>query len=170
MVTHLFNAMTPFHHRAPGVVGAALADDRLTVGLVPDGVHSHAAALRIAFRAKGASLVALVTDSMSAAGMPPGAYALAGKKVIVDSTSARLEDGTLAGSILTMDEAVRRMVGLSGARAEDALSMASEVPARVLGLANKGRIAPRCDADLVVLDADLAVRATLVAGEVVYAT
>jgi N-acetylglucosamine-6-phosphate deacetylase len=168
MVTHLFNAMTPFHHRAPGALGAALTDDRVTVGIVPDGVHCQPAALRLAFRAKGVLGIALVTDAMSAAGMAPGTYELAGKKVLVDGTSARLEDGTLAGSILTLDEAVRRMVALGGVRAEDALRMASEVPARLLGLPHKGRLAVGCDADLVVLDDQLRVAMTLVAGELVY--
>lgn len=169
MVTHLYNAMTPFHHRSPGALGAALTDDRVTVGLVPDGVHSHAAALRLAFRAKGADGIALVTDAMSATGMPAGTYELAGKKVVVDQSSARLEDGTLAGSILTLDEAVRRMIQLAGVRSEDALRMASEVPARLLGLTQKGKLAPGCDADIVVLDEQLRVTMTLVAGELVYA-
>jgi len=168
MVTHLYNAMSPLHHRAPGAVGAALTDDRVVVGIVADGVHAHPAAMRLALRAKGARGVALVTDAMSAAGMGPGIYELAGKRVVVDATSARLDDGTLAGSILTMDEAVRRTVRLGGASPEEALRMASEVPARVLGLDRKGRLAVGCDADLVLLDEELRVRATLVGGRVVH--
>jgi len=167
MVTHLFNAMSPLTHRAPGVVGAALVDDRVTCGLIMDGVHAHAAALRIALRTKTPSRIALVTDAMAAAAMGPGTYALAGKTVTVDATSARLADGTLAGSILTMDAAVRNAVAL-GVSIEDALRMASTVPARVLGMSGKGRIAVGADADLVLLDEDLRVRATMVAGQIAF--
>jgi N-acetylglucosamine-6-phosphate deacetylase len=106
MVTHLFNAMAPFAHRAPGAVGAALIDDRLTCGLIADGVHCHAAAIRLAVRAKGPERVALVTDAMAAAGMPPGRYRLGGRPVSSDGVAARLADGTLAGSLLTMDRAL----------------------------------------------------------------
>jgi len=167
MVTHLFNAMSPLAHRAPGVVGAALLDDRVTCGLVLDGVHAHAAAVRIALRTKTPSRIALVTDAMAAAAMGPGAYTLAGRAVTVDATSARLADGTLAGSILTLDAAVRNAVTL-GVSVEDSLRMASAVPARVLGAASKGRIAAGADADLVLLDGDLRVRATIAAGQVAF--
>jgi N-acetylglucosamine-6-phosphate deacetylase len=167
MVTHLYNVMSPLGHRAPGTVGAALLDDRITCGLIVDGVHAHAAAIRLALRAKTPSRIALVTDAMAAAAMGPGTYALAGRSVTVDATSARLADGTLAGSILTMDVAVRNAVAL-GASVEDALRMASAVPARVLGAASKGRIGIGADADLVLLDRDLRVRATIVAGEIAF--
>lgn len=168
MVTHLYNAMSRLEHRAPGAVGAALLDDRLVCGLIVDGVHAHDAATRLALRAKGPAKIALVTDAMAAAGMGPGAYELGGLKVVVDATSVRLPDGTLAGSILSLDAAVRNVVALGASRG-DALRMASEVPARVLGLANKGRIVAGVDADLTLFDDALHVRATLVGGQVVYA-
>lgn len=162
MVTHLYNAMSPFAHRAPGAVGAALVDDRLTCGLIADGVHCSGAALALAARAKGASHLALVTDAMAAAGMPPGTYALAGRRVRSDGAAARLDDGTLAGSVLTMERAVRNMVDLAGVSVGDALRMASEVPARVLGL--RHGLLPGRPADLVLLDASLRVRSTVVGG------
>ncbi len=168
MATHLYNAMSPFGHRAPGAIGAALLDDRVAIGLIADGVHSHAASVRLAYRVKRASRIALVTDMMAAAGMPPGTYALGGQRVTVDGTSARLADGTLAGSLLTMDRAVRNMVRWTDATPSDALRMASEVPARLVGMENSGRIAVGSDADLVLLDNDLRVQATIIKGEVVY--
>ena len=148
LVTHLYNAMSPFQHRAPGAVGAALTDDRVAVALIADGVHAHPAALNVALRAKGAGGVVLVTDAIAAAGAPPGRYQLAGVPVVSDGASARLTDGTLAGSTLTMDRAVRAMVSLGGARLEDALAMASSVPAAIAGLADTGRIAVGQVADL----------------------
>jgi N-acetylglucosamine-6-phosphate deacetylase len=168
LVTHLYNAMSPFTHRAPGAVGAALCDDRVAVALIADGVHTHAAALNLALRAKGAGGVVLVTDAIAAAGAPPGRYELAGAPVISDGASARLADGTLAGSTLTMDRAVRVMVSLGGARLEDALAMASSVPASILGLSDTGRIDAGHTADLTLWSAAMEVVATIVGGEVVY--
>jgi N-acetylglucosamine-6-phosphate deacetylase len=166
LVTHLYNAMSPFGHRAPGAVGGALTDPRVAVGLIADGVHCHPAALRLARAAKGPGAVVLTTDAMAAAGMPPGRYRLGGRDVVVDATSARLDDGTLAGSLLTMDAAVRTMIDRGGATVAEALAMASTVPARVLGLTDRGVLRPGAVADVVVLDRDaLAVRATYVAGE-----
>lgn len=168
MATHLYNAMSPFGHRAPGAIGAALLDDRITVGLIADGVHSHPASLALAFRMKREARVALVTDMMAAAGMPPGTYALGGQEVHVDGVSARLADGTLAGSIITMDQAVRNMVHWTGAHLWDVLRMSSRIPARLLGLEYVGRIRSGDIADLVLLDRDLRVQATIIGGEVVY--
>jgi len=167
-VTHLFNAMSPLHHRAPGVVGAALADERVTVMLIADGVHVHPAALNVALRAKGPERVVLVTDAIAAAGAPAGRFALAGVEVISDGKSAHLADGTLAGSTLTMDHAVRMMAGVAGARLEDALAMASTVPASTIGLADAGRIAVGQTADLTLWSAALEVTATVVGGALAF--
>ncbi len=168
MATHLYNTMSPFTHRAPGAIGAALVDDRVTVCLIADGIHSHPASLALAVRAKGPERVALVSDAMPAAEMPPGQYALGGLEVTVDETSARLADGTLAGSILALDQAVRNMVRWAGVTPAHALRMASETPARLLGLHGHGRLAVNARADLALFDADLHVTATIRDGVVVY--
>ncbi|MCA9860476.1 MAG: N-acetylglucosamine-6-phosphate deacetylase, partial [Thermomicrobiales bacterium] len=123
MATHLFNAMSQLGSRTPGAVGAALVDDRVTVGLIPDGIHCHPAALRLTVRAKGADGIALVSDMMAAAGMAPGTYSLNDIPVFVDETSARLKDGRLAGSILTMDAAVRNMAAWGDVSLASALTM-----------------------------------------------
>ena len=165
--THLYNVMAPFTHREPGLIGALLASET-PCGLIVDGVHVHPAVVNTTFRAKGARGITLVTDAMAAMGMGPGRYQLGDRAVIVDATSARLEDGTLAGSILQMDAAMRNMIAYTGCSLADAITMASATPARVLGLKNKGRIAAGCDADLVVLDKSLRVDMTIARGEIVY--
>jgi N-acetylglucosamine-6-phosphate deacetylase len=164
LVTHLFSAMSAFHHRRPGAPGAALTDDRVTAGLIVDGIHCHPAAVRLVVKAKGIERTVLVTDMIAGAGLGPGEYELGGLKIRVDGGSARLLDGTLAGSVLTMDEAVRNCVSLVGTSIAEACRMASEVPARVLGATGKGRLATGADADLVLLDEELRVLATYVGG------
>lgn len=168
LVTHLFNAMSGLHHRAPGAVGAALTDDRVAVSLIADGVHVHPAALKLAMRAKGSDRIVLVTDAVAAAGAGPGSYRLGGVSVISDGESVRLADGTLAGSTLTMDRAVRTMVSLGGARIEEALTMASTVPAARVGLLDRGTLAVGRRADLVLWSANLEVETTIVGGEVAF--
>jgi N-acetylglucosamine-6-phosphate deacetylase len=168
LATHLYNAMSPLQHRAPGVVGAALADDRVAVMLIADGVHAHPAALNIALRSKGPERIALVTDAVAAAGAPAGRYTLAGVDVISDGQSARLADGTLAGSTLTLDRAVRMMAGVAGARIEDALAMASTVPAAAIGLTDVGRIAVGQVADLTLWSTAMEVTAAIVDGKVAF--
>ena len=168
LATHLFNAMSPFHHRAPGAVGAALIDERLTVGLIADGVHAHPAALNLVLRAKGPERIVLVTDAVAAAGAPAGTYALGGAPIISDGQSARLADGTLAGSTLTMDLAVRGMVALGGARPDEALMMATAVPAARLGLADRGRLAVGRRADLALWSEDLTLVSTVIGGLVAF--
>jgi N-acetylglucosamine-6-phosphate deacetylase len=165
--THLFNAMAPFTHREPGLAGALLSSD-IPCGLIVDGVHVHPAAVRAAYRAKGAHGITLVTDAMSAMGMEPGHYRLGDRNVIVDAITARLDDGTLAGSILQMDAALRHVIDFTGCSLADAITMASTTPARVLGLANKGQLVPGADADLVVLDESLQVQMTIARGEIVF--
>lgn len=168
MVTHLFNAMSGFRPRAPGAVGAALLDERVTVGVIADGVHSHPASLRLAVRVKGPDKVALVTDAIAGAGMEPGRYQLGGQDILVKDGQARLPDGTLAGSVLSLDEAIRNVVSWAETGVGEACRMASEVPARLLGLRSKGRLAVGCDADLVLLDDALRVRATFREGRSLY--
>jgi N-acetylglucosamine-6-phosphate deacetylase len=168
LVTHLYSAMSPFRHRAPGAVGAALLDERVTAGVIADGVHCHPASVRLALRVKGPERVALVTDAIAGAGTEPGVYQIDGQDILVEQTHARLPDGTLAGSVLTLDQAVRNVVDTCGASVPDACRMASEVPARVLGLAGKGRLAVGADADLVLLDRELRVQAAFAAGRCLF--
>ena len=169
LATHLFNAMGPFHHRDPGVVGAALADDTVTCELINDGVHVHEDAVRVAVAAAGPERIAFVTDATPAAGMSSGQYRLGPVPVFAEGATVRLADGTLAGSTLTMDAAVRHAVHCVGLSLIDAAVAASTTPARLLGIADRtGAIRPGLDADLVVLDDALRVRAVLVAGAVVH--
>ncbi len=165
-VTHLFNAMRPLHHRAPGILGAALELDALSCELTCDGVHVDPAALRLAVRAKGVAGVRLVTDAIEAAGLPDGGYRLGSASVTVTEGRAVLTGTqTLAGSTLTMDAAVRGAARFLGVAVEEAVAMASVAPARLLGLeSRKGSIAAGLDADLVLLDEDLRVLRTMIGG------
>ena len=166
--THLYNAMSSFEHRAPGVVGAVLTEDRVRAGIICDGVHVHEGALRLAYREKGLEGLALVTDAMEAAGMEDGEYELSGRTVRLEDGFVCLPDGTLAGSSLTMDGAVRNAVKFLDIPLQKAVRMASETPAEILGLPEKGRIASGADADLVILSPEGFVQETIVAGETVY--
>jgi N-acetylglucosamine-6-phosphate deacetylase len=149
--THLYNAMSGLHHRDPGVVGAALTSVDATAELVADGVHVHQAALRLAVSAMP-HRIALVTDAMRACGLPDGTYKLYEYEVTVADGAVRLADGTLAGSVLTMGDAVKNMVELAGLPLETVIPLATEVPARILAVADrKGKIESRYDADLVLL-------------------
>jgi N-acetylglucosamine-6-phosphate deacetylase len=164
LVTHLCNGMTPLHHRAPGVVGAAL-QMQIAAELINDGVHVHPAVVELIARA-GAP-IALVTDAIAAAGMPDGPFALGGQDVEVRHGEARLvRGGSLAGSTLTMDVAFRRAVVDSGWPITRASRAASGVPAAVLGMADRcGAIAAGLAADLVVLDDHLRTARVMAAGQ-----
>jgi len=163
--THLFNAMPALGHRDPGLPGALLADDRVTVGMIVDGIHVHPAVVKLVWRALGPGRLNLVTDAMAALGMAPGVHLLGDFQVTVDETSARLADGTLAGSILSLDQALRNLIAFTGCSVSDALATVTTTPAKALGLArDRGRIAPGYVADLVLLTPDLRVQATMVAG------
>lgn len=168
MGTHLFNAMPALDHRSPGITGALLQHPEVSVGLIADGVHVHPAMVELAWKAKGPGDLVLVTDAMAALGMPSGSYHLGDFEVLVDERAARLANGTLAGSILTMDTAVRNLMVFTGCSLAQAVACASANPARVLSLANKGRLAQGADADLVLLTEAGEVLATLVGGQVVY--
>jgi N-acetylglucosamine-6-phosphate deacetylase len=166
-VTHLFNAMSGSDHRAPGLVAAALASD-VVCGLIVDGLHVDPIMVRLAYRAKGWRQLALVTDAMMAAGVGDGVYQLGDQAVEVHASEARLADGTLAGSTLTLDQAVRNMIAFAGCQPAEAIAMASETPARLLGLARKGRLTAGADADIIVLDQALNVRQTWTRGRLAF--
>ncbi|MFA4135617.1 MULTISPECIES: N-acetylglucosamine-6-phosphate deacetylase [unclassified Brevibacillus] len=167
--THCFNAMTGLHHREPGVVGAAMYHEQLSTELIADGIHVHPAVMKILYRVKTAERLALVSDSMRAAAMGEGTYDLGGQEVHVHDNQAKLADGTLAGSILTLNRAVGNMVTLSGVSLPDAVEMASLTPASILGFGErKGRLAAGYDADITVLNTQFDVTMTFVAGKEVY--
>lgn len=167
--THLFNGMPVFHHRRPGPVGAALVSDDITCELIADGVHVHPGLYTLVYRAKGPHRLVLVSDAMRGGGMGEGTWDLGGQIVTVRGDEARLPDGTIAGSVLTLDRALRNFRNATGLSWEQAMPLVSGNAARVLGLDHRlGRIAPGYAADLVLLDDDGIVRRTLVAGETVY--
>lgn len=167
--THLFNAMPPLAHREPGLPGALLSDPRPAAGFIPDGIHTHPAIIDLVWKLLGPARFSMVTDCMAALGMGPGRHLLGDFEVIVDATSARLSDGTLAGSILSLDQGLRNLIRLTGCSLEDALATVTTTPARLLGLAQeRGYIARGCLADLVLLSPDLRLQATIARGEVVY--
>jgi N-acetylglucosamine-6-phosphate deacetylase len=161
---HTFNGMRPLHHREPGVIGAVLDRSEVTCEVIADGLHVHPAAIRLVARAKGDGLV-LVTDAIEAAGLGDGAYRLGGGVVEVRNGRAVTPEGSLAGSTLTMDAAVRNAHRWLGVDLAAAVALATRHPARVIGLeGRKGRLAPGHDADLVVLDEALRPVATMVGG------
>jgi N-acetylglucosamine-6-phosphate deacetylase len=170
MVTHLFNAQSPLHHREPGVVGQALTDPRLTSGLIPDLHHVSARVCVLAFRAAPGRICA-VTDAAACAGMPPGRYKLGDEPIELppgDGEPPVRADGTLAGSGLRMDAAVANMVA-AGIGLAEAVAAASRIPADLIGRPDLGRIEPGAAADLAWMDDDLRTRATWIGGELVYA-
>ncbi len=167
--THLFNAMPPLEHREPGLPGALLTAPELAVGIIPDGVHVHPAIVALAWRAKGPKRLNIVTDAMAALGMPPGRYMLADQEVIVTERDARLVSGTLAGSVLPMDAALRNVVAFTGCSLPEALQTITSTPADLLGMGQlRGRIIPGAFADLVMLTPDLYVGLTMVEGKTLY--
>jgi N-acetylglucosamine-6-phosphate deacetylase len=169
MVTHLFNAQRPLHHREPGVVGQALTDQRLTSGLIADLHHVSPQVCVMAFRVAPGRICA-VTDAAACAGMPPGRYLLGGEPIELpagDGEPPVRDDGTLAGSALRMDAGVANLVA-AGIGLAEAVAAASRVPADLIGRPDLGRIAPGAAADLTWLGDDLRTRATWIGGELVY--
>ncbi|MGY0068166.1 N-acetylglucosamine-6-phosphate deacetylase [Streptomyces sp. QTS137] len=167
VATHLFNAMPALGHRAPGPIAALLEDERVTVELINDGTHLHPAALRLAFHHAGPARVAFVTDAMDAAGFGDGRYMLGPLEVEVAHGVARLvEGGSIAGSTLTLDRALKRAVTVDGLPVEHAVAALSANPARLLGMDDRiGSLEPGKDADLVVLDADFTLKGVMRRGE-----
>lgn len=168
--THLFNAMPPIHHRDPGLITACLNEAGVVAEVIADGVHLSPAVVRLALRAKGPDRTALITDALSATGLPDGIHRLGPHHVHVRGPLCTLEDGTIAGSILTMERAVGNAVEFAGVPVPEAVRMASLVPARIAGCAaRKGSLEGGKDADVTLLDPRFHCRATWVAGRQVYA-
>jgi N-acetylglucosamine-6-phosphate deacetylase len=167
--THLFNRMTSIAHRSPGLAGAIIARDEVTAELICDGYHVHPAMCGVAIAAKGPAKVMAITDGTAGSGQPVGSEGrLGGRPIHVRDEAAFLDDGTLAGSTLTMDRAFRNIVTMFQRSIVDAAAMCSTTPARQLGLSDAGRIEVGAVADLVVLYRDLRVVKTLIAGEQVW--
>jgi N-acetylglucosamine-6-phosphate deacetylase len=168
--THLFNRMPPVGHRAPGLAGAVLQTDEIAAEIICDGAHVHPALVRTAIAAKRPSRMMAITDATAAAGLPRGATAaLGGEPIVAGESTAVLADGTIAGSILTMDRAFQMLVGTIGLPLVDAAILCSTTAARELGLVGYGVLAPEASADLVILDANLTVVQTYIGGQLVYA-
>jgi N-acetylglucosamine-6-phosphate deacetylase len=168
-VTHLFNAMSPLYHREPGLPGAALAHPHAACGVIADGRHVHPEMVALALRILGPDRLYLVTDAIAAAGMGPGEYPLATRRVRLGDDGPKLEDGTLAGSVLTMNEALRNVLAFTRCTVPEAIRMATATPARLVGEGRrKGRLAPGYDADITVLRPELSVEAVYKGGARIY--
>ena len=168
---HIYNAMRPFSHRDTGIVGAVLTDDRVSAELICDGHHVEPAAVQLLERAKGLGRIILVTDSVSATGMTDGAYQLGQLKVNVVGGVCRTAEGNLAGSTITLQQALRNLVKFTGRSFKDCLACATLNPAKLLGLEKqKGIIAGGADADITILDGDYIVRESYVRGRAATAT
>ncbi|WP_400246588.1 N-acetylglucosamine-6-phosphate deacetylase [Niallia sp. JL1B1071] len=168
-VTHLFNGMRGLHHRDPGVAGGALLHSELMAEMIVDGVHIHPDIVKLAFLQKGVNHIILITDSMRAKWLEDGISSLGGQKVIVRDGKALLENGSLAGSTLKMNDAIKNMMNFTGCTLKDVIQMASYNPAKQIGvLDKKGSIAKGKDADLVVLDEKHQVILTICNGQIVY--
>ena len=164
-VTHLFNAMTPYHHRAPGIVGATFDSD-VTCDIIPDLIHTHPSMLELSYRMKADKLI-LITDAMRAGCMKSGVYDLGGQEVTVSEGKASLADGTLAGSVLKMNEALRNMTQHTSMSIIAAVNAVTSIPAEKLGI-NKGSLRVGYAADIVIFDEDFSIISTIVAGKVKY--
>lgn len=167
--THVFNAMSGLDHRSPGLAAALLADPRVTVGLIADGIHVHPELILLAWRLAGPDRFSLVSDAMAGLGQANGRYRLGAQAVIVKDSTAKLMDGTLAGSVLRLDQAVRNLVAFTGCEPELAIKAVTAVPARLLRLAQRrGVIRPGATADIVLLTDHLEIAATIIRGEIVW--
>ena len=168
-ITHLYNGMRGLHHREPGVLGAAYLRDELFVEIIVDGIHSRPEMVKLAYNQITSNRMILITDSLRAKGLKEGTYDLGGQPVNVNDTTATLADGTLAGSILKMNDAIKNMISFTNCTMEDIIKMTAENPAKQLQLFDrKGSIAVGKDADLVILNEDLDVEMTFCKGKIAY--
>jgi N-acetylglucosamine-6-phosphate deacetylase len=170
-ITHLFNGMPGLHHREPGPVGAALAGTELVAGVITDGLHVHPAAVAAAWRALRPGRFLLVSDATAALDLPPGQLTTLGEHgVVAADGAARLADrpDVLAGTVIGLDECLRRLVAYTRCPVVEAVGAASLTPARRLGLDDRGPLRPGAHGDVVLLDPQLAVVSTVVGGEVAY--
>jgi len=164
--THTFNAMTGLHHREPGGVGAALTDNRISCELIADNIHLHPAVLDLAYRAKTRDKIILVTDAILGTGLPDGNYPIGDRYITITDGIARIPEGNLAGSTLTMDHAIRNLINATGKTLAEVLPTATINPARAIGVANhKGSIERNKDADLILMDETLKIVLTIVEGK-----
>ncbi|MEO4052562.1 N-acetylglucosamine-6-phosphate deacetylase [Solibacillus sp. CAU 1738] len=166
-ITHLYNQMSPIHHRDISAIGAALLEDQLMTELIVDTIHSHEKAVELAFRMKGADKIILITDAMRAKQMQAGNYELGGQAVIVSQKDARLTDGTLAGSILTMEQAVKNMRTITSCSDMELVKMSSYNAAQQLHL-KKGRLQSGFDADITIVNNQWDVLYTFCKGQLAY--
>jgi N-acetylglucosamine-6-phosphate deacetylase len=169
LLGHLWNGMRGVHHREPGIVGAGLMDEDIAVELIADCLHVHPAILGLTVKLKGAKNIALVSDSIKPAGLPSGEYSFDGRTFLVEDGLVKLLSGVIAGSAMGLNDAVKNMVEKVGVNLPQAVQMASDTPARVLGLM-KGKLEPGYDADIVIMDEGLRVVETIVEGSSVYKT
>jgi N-acetylglucosamine-6-phosphate deacetylase len=168
-VTHIFNAMEPFHHRRPGIILQSLLRNELKIELIADTLHVHPAVMELLLKLKGSNGIILVSDSIRAGGMHEGEYEFADQKVYMKEKKAFLADGTLAGSTLTLNVAVKNMVETAGAKITEAVRMSSLNGAKVLNLEyKKGILAVGKDADIVVMNDNYDVQMTILGGKLVY--
>ena len=166
--THLFNAMTPLTHRGPGVVGAALNSDEVSTELIVDTYHVNSALFDIVYRLKGRKLC-FITDCLPAGGLPEGEYTLGGAKIIYKNNICKLEDGTIAGSVLKLNKGVWNVYTNSSIPLHECVNCASLNPATTLGIADKkGSIKVGKDADIVILDNEFNVKKTIIGGNIKY--
>jgi len=167
-ITHLFNGQRGLHHREVGVSGYGLLNDEVYVELIVDGHHVSKEMVRLTYKTKGAEGILLITDSMRAKGLPDGESELGGQKVYVKDKEARLEDGSLAGSVLTFIDAFKNMIEMSNCSVEEAVLMSSTNQAKEFRLNNKGYVLPHYDSDLIVLSKQLNIEKTILGGNISY--
>lgn len=166
--THIFNAMTPLNHREPGIVGAIFNSD-ISCELIADTIHVHPDLFKLLVKIKGKEKLVLITDCIRAGGMGDGVYDLGGQEVVVKDNSARLPDGTLAGSILDLNLAVKNMVKSTDLKIHEVMAMACLSPAKVIGIeGKKGSIKQGKDADIIIFDANFNIYTTIVEGKIVF--